>query len=799
MLRDLRHAWRATVQRPLLSATIVLSLGVGIGVNTTVFSFVQARILRPLPGVAQPTSLSLVEPRTETGGYPGASWPEYRDLRERLRAFSDVVAFRIQALTVGEAEAAERMSGLLVSGNYFTALGVRAAVGRVIDEHDARRPGGEPVVVLSYEYWRDRLARDTGAVGRSLRVNGRDLTIVGVAPDAFKGTVIGMRFDMWVPATLAPVLLDGSRELDVRAVRGYQLAGRLAPTATTAQAQTELDVAMRELAALHPDANKGLGGELLPFWESPRGPQRMLARALALMQGLMVVLLLAVCGNAATLLLSRAGERRHEVAVRLALGANPGRVARLLLIEHALLALLAGGVGTALAIWLTPLMSAIPLTTGFPVRMQAGVDADGLLFSAGLAIVSAVVFGLAPAWHLSRSDPQRALRLGMRSTTGEWLRYAILGAQVALALVVLVAAGAFLRGLWQARAIDPGFSGSAVLLARYDLTSRSVTPSASRQFAARALAGLTAQPGVQAAAIAQQVPLDIHGLPLVSFTVEGRPRSDVPDRAINNVVTPGYFATIGVPLLAGDDFVPLDDSAAPRQAIVNDAFVSRYLPARDAVGRRLEVGGRAYVIVGVVRTIVSEAFGEPPTPCIYFSYRDRPAPVGQLHVRAVADPRPLAPGLRALVGEIDRSVALYDLRTLDEHVNVNLALRRIPARLFMGLGPLLLALAGIGIYAVVAGTVMRRAPEIGVRLALGATPGRVVSEVMGDTMWRVVVGAAAGWAVAAGLYMRLRASSPDPVIFAAAPVLLLLVALAASWWPARRAARIDPVAALRVQ
>jgi predicted permease len=786
---------------PLQASVVVLSLGVGIGVNTTVFSFMQSRVLRPLPGVSEPTAVRLVEPTGDAGAFPGASWPEYRDLAARLRAFDDLFAFRIQALTVGTASQAERTSGLLVSGNYFEVLGLRPAAGRLIAPDDARRPGGEPVVVLSYEYWKQRFAGAPAAVGQTLRVNDRELTIVGVTPEAFKGTVIGMRFDLWVPATLAPALMDGSRELEERNIRGYQIAGRLAPGAAVAQAQTELDVAMRELAAAYPETNRGIAGAVLPFWESPRGPQRMLVRALAILQGLMVILWLAVCGNTATLLLARASSRYQEVGVRLAMGANPLRVMRLLLTENLLLALLGAGLGGALAIWLTPFLAAIPLTTGFPVRMDASVDAQGLVVATLMGVVSAIVFGLAPALHLARVDPQRVLGAGVRATGGSWVRHVVMSAQVGLALVVLIAAGLFFRSVWETRDVDPGFAREGVLVARYDLTGRTVAPSVSREFARRALDAMRSIPGVEAAAIAQQVPLDIHGLPFVSFTLEGRARTDgAPDRAINNVVSPGYFQTLGIPLVAGRDFAAIGDPAAPRQAIVNQAFVARYLPDGEPLERRIEVTGRSYVIVGVVETTVSEAFGEPPKPCIYFSYRDRPAPVGQFHLKTRAgDERQRAAALRQVVGAIDPSLPVYDIRTLAEHVDTNLGLRKIPARLFMVLGPLLLALAAVGIYAVVACTVAGRTREIGVRLAMGATADRVVSGIVFETMRSVGAGALVGWVAACAAYASLMQRPIDLPIFATVPIVLLAVAVLASWLPARQATRIDPVAALRTQ
>ena len=798
-VRDVRHAARAIRRMPVLACVVIVSLGAGIAANTVVFSFIQNRVLRPLPGVEEAGRFHLIEPRAETGSYPGASWLEYRDLQDRLAAFDDVFAFRIQALTIGQGIDVERASGLLVSGNYFSTLRMRPAIGRLLSDEDTARPGGEPVAVLSHDYWQTRFAGAPDVIGKTIRVNAHTLTVVGVTPPEFEGTVIGMRFDLWVPATMAPLLLNGSRELEERSVRGYQLAGRLSSSASFAQASEQLDAAMSELARVYPETNQGLAGDVLPFWESPRGPQRMLVRALAVLQGIMLVLLLAVCGNTATLLLARVGDRQHEVGVRLAIGAAPARVVRLFLIESLLLASIGLSLGVVVAVWGTTAVSAIPLSSGFPVRTSASVDIGSVAFALGLALFSALAFGAAPAFQLARVDPLRALHHGTRATSRAWLRRTMMATQVALALMVLIAAGLFFRNLRETRDIDPGFAREGVLLGRYDLTAQSVAASSSREFARRVLGSMRALPGVQAAAVAQQVPLDIHGLPLVSFRLEGRARTDgALDRALSNVVTPGYFRTMGIPLVTGADFVELDDRVADRQVIVNEAFVTRFLADAAPIGRTMLIGARRHVITAVVRNSVLEAFGEPATPCIYFSYRDRPAPVGQLHVRTQAGAEAvMSAALRRVVADIDPSLPVYDIRTLSDHIENNLGLRKIPARMFMFIGPLLLVMAATGIYAVVAYAVSQRRAEIGVRLALGATVGGVVVDMITDHMRVVLAGAGIGWVLAYAAYVQIVQEPLDLVVFSVVPVLLVMIGAAATWVPARRVSGVDPVIALR--
>jgi len=795
---DLRHAWRAIRRAPILAAVVVASLGIGIGVNTTVFSWVQAVVLRPLPGVEDAGRYHLVEPLSEAGTHPGASWLEYLDLRVRLAALPELIAFRMTPFTIGAADHAERTYGLLVSGNYFRGLGLRPALGRFPREDEVARAGAAPVVVVSHGYWETRLARDTGVIGKTLRVNERPLTIIGVAPSGFQGTVLGLDFDLWVPATMAPVLLGASRELEDRGVRGYNLMARLAPAATLARAQGEADAAMRELAVRYPEANAGMRAEVRPFWRAPRGPQLMLARALLVLQGVMILLLLAVCGNTANLLLARASARHREVGVRLALGASPWRVTSLLLTESLTLALGGAIVGTALAVWGTHALRAVPMISAFPIRFQTSVNGAGLVFALALGLGCGLIFGLIPALQLARVDPLAALRTGVHGAGRSRTRNALMGAQVALALIVLTAAALFLRSFRETRSTDPGFRRDGVLLAAYDLSAQNPDGDRSRTFAADLLARLTALPNVDGAAIATSVPLDIHGLPVRSFTLEGRARSDArPDQALSNIVTPGYFKTLGIPFRSGGDFASLGDASAPPQVIVNDAFAQRYLRNEEAIGRRLTSRGKTYTIVGVVKTTLYDSFGERPTPAIYFSYRDRPAATGEIHVHASGGTESLAADIRRAVRELDPTLVVYDVRTLDEHIEKNLFLRRIPARMFAVLGPLLLLLAAIGIYAVVSYSVSRRTVEIGVRHALGATSTRVVLDIVSDTMETIFYGAAIGWILA--LLVEIHAAGGViylPIVLGV-PALLFAVAAVACWIPARRAAHGDPAAALR--
>jgi predicted permease len=788
---------------PLVATVVVLSLGVGIGVNTVVFSWIQTFVFKPLPGVSRGGSFHLVEARAEAGSFAGISWPEYRDLRTSLRSFEGLIASRMMPLNLGAAPRTERTYALMVSGNYFTALGMTPALGRFLREDEVSRPGGEPVVVVSHDFWQTRLAGDASALGRTIRVNNLDLTVIGVTPDGFQGTILGLQFDLWVPATLAPVLLAGSQELEQRNIRGYQVMGLLRDGVSREQADAEVQALMRQLAQTYPDSNATMQGVVLPYWRAPRGPQGMFLQALLVLQGLMLLLLLAVCGNTANLLLARAMSRQREVGVRLAVGASPWRVVRLLVAENVMLALAGAGVGAVLAMWGTQALRAVPFASlGLPIRFQTSIDAIGLAVAVALAFGCALVFGLPPALQLARVDPHRTLGSSQRSAPRRALRNWLMATQVALALAVLLVAGLFLRSFRETRDLDPGFRREGVLLAAYDLSGRGFESDYERDFATRLLAGLRAIRGVESAAIASSVPLDIHGLPLAAFTLEGRARTDgAPDRALRNIVTPGYFATMGIPILAGSDFAELTDQAAPPQAVVNDEFARRYVQDGQVVGRRIQAGTRTYVVVGVVRNSMSESFGELPIPVIYYSYRDRPQFAGEMHIRTREGAESLlTTEVRRVVQELDASLPVYNVRTLSDHVETNLFLRRIPARMFVVLGPLLLLLAAIGIYAVVAYTVARRTSEIGVRIALGATVQRVVSQMMRESMRLIVAGAALGWLPVYGVYIHLVRPAPFSwPIFVGIPMMLLAVAALACWIPARRAARVDPLAALRAE
>ena len=800
LLGDLRNAARSISRMPALAAVIIVSLAIGIGVNTTIFSWIQLILFEPMPAVSGAANFLLVEPRTETGGYAGASWLEYRDLQTQVPALQDIVASQMVPFNVGERGRTERTHGQLVSGNYFPALGLKPAMGRFIRPEEAERPGTEPVVVISYDYWQTRFRGVPEAVGQKLRVDDRDLIVIGVAPKDFQGTMVPLKFELWAPATMAPALLGGTRDLEDRTIRSFSLIGMLKPGATPQEAQVEFSAAMAQLTRDYPEASAGIGGEILTFWKAPRGPQRLLVSGLAILQGVMLLLLLAVCGNTANLMLARGSTRQREMAVRVALGAGRWRIVSLVLSENMLLAFMGAGLGAALAVWGTTALRIAPMIGAFPILFPTRVDAFTLAFAMLLGVGCGLIFSAPPAVHLARLDPQEGLRSNSNTSPRSRARKVLMGVEVGLAMVVLIAAALFLESFRSARQTDPRFRAEGVLLAAYDLSGRNPNEPFDREFAARLLERLRTLPDVEAAAIATNVPVDLHGIPRRAFTVQGRVRTEAgQDRAISNTVTPGYFKVMGIPLLEGTDFADMRDKAAPAQAIVNEEFIQRYLNGADAIGRTMQTRGGTFTIIGVARNSVYDAFGEPAQPAVYLSYRDRPSDQGELHLRTRSgNETALTAEARAVLRDLDPMLPLYDVRTFSQHIERNLYLRRIPARMFAVLGPLLLGLAAVGIYAVVSYAVARRTREIGVRLTFGATSRRVVLQIIRENLGVITCGAAIGWILA--LVIAVRAMTKGAVnlpVFIGVPAILLAVATLACWIPARRASQIDPMAALR--
>lgn len=797
IFRDIRFSVRMMARMPLLTAVIVVSLGIGIGANTAIFSGFEELILDPIPGVDGSSRYLLIEPVTASGDYAGgASFPEYVDMREALASFRDLAAFRMVQVNVAGPGRTERIFAVLVSENYFSTLELSPSAGRLDFPADA---SGDAGVVISHSYGEREFGEATAAVGRIIEVNGRSVPIAGVTPKDFRGTVSGLAFDLWIPSALSGAIFPDSDETRNRSARGYSVVGRLDEGIPRGRAQEDLDRLMARLSSDFPSSNDGHTARILSFWRAPRGGGQFVLPGMALLQAVMIALLLAVCGNTANLLLGRAMSREREMGIRMANGAGRWHILRLLMVESLLFGIVGAAIGALLASGAAHALSNVRFSTLLPVRFDPAVDGLGLLFSAGLGVASALVFGMVPALHLAREGT-----LGIRTRSRREphrARRALITAEAALAVSVLMAAGLFLDSFRQTLDTDPGFEPAGMLLASYDVSGsdfgQTLAPESGRNllgsFTARLLEGLKSLPEVEAVGIAAFVPLDIHGLPMTRVRVEGYAPADPDgDLALTNVVTPGYFEAMGIPLVDGRDFSPLEDTTSPLEVIVNEEFARRFLSSNPAPGQIVVSGEERLRVVGVSGDSVYRSFSEPVMPFVYYSYRDRMRRAGQIHVRT----RPgteslLAPRVEQVVRGLDPTLPLFDVRTMIEHVETNQFLRRIPAQMFVVLGPLLLLLAAIGIYSVVAYSVSGRRSDIAVRLALGAKPDSLTRGIVAECFSAVGVGMAVGWMVVVVIYDHLSGGTYEPAVFVGVPATMAAVSIAAAWIPARKAMRVE--------
>lgn len=797
----LRSAFRQLARAPFLGSVIILSLAVGIGANTVVFSWLKQALLEPVPGVAG--NVMTLEVRDDTGGYTSTSWLLYRDLLELTPSLAQIAAHRARNLSLGEADSGARVYGEFVSANFFATLGVAPALGRFFRPEEGAAAGGSPVVVISHALWQRQFRGAADVLGQTLKLNGRPLTVIGVTPPEFLGGFNNLAFDVWVPATMGPELQPASVELTNRNARAYVMLARLKPDHDEARVRAELDRAAKKFNTLYPDATDDLSYHLLPLWRSPRSGQATVL-ALATLQILSSLLLVVVCANTANLLLARASTRQREIGVRLALGAGPQRILGQLLGESLLLALLGAGGGLLLALWGVDAIRQIPLPAGLPLLLEIKLDFGSLAFAVALALGCGVLFGLAPALSLARRDVLGALRGGRGLAGGRSrMRDLLVGTEVAVALVVLVVAGLFLKSFHRARTFPTGYAANEVLLVNVDLAGRGYNGASARVFLANLFRELEPTPGFVGASAAQAVPLDIRGIPRGNISVAGRPAGEPVEQIFYYQATPGYFRTMGVDFVAGEDLSPLERTDLPADAVINEEMARRCWPGVSPLGRRFEVNNEWFVVKGVVRTAKYATLSESPQPAAWLTWRRQFVFAPTIHLRSRGlDAASQLAVVRAAVRKLDPEVPLLDPRTLAQHFDNHLMVQRVPARLLGVLGPLALALAAIGLYAVIAYSLAQRTREIGLRMALGSTPESAVRLFLWQGLRVVLAGALVGWVLAllAGHLLRgalVGVPFGDPLIYGGVPALLLGIATLACWLPARRAAKVDPMVALR--
>ncbi|HEY7113894.1 MAG TPA: ABC transporter permease [Thermoanaerobaculia bacterium] len=812
---DLRYAVRTLWRSRGFTAVAVATLALGIGANTALFGWIRALLLDPLPGVPHANEIVAVETRTPAGTRIDSSWADYSDLAREARSFSGLVAFQQRHVTLQEGERARRLYALFVSGNYFDVLGVRPELGRTFLPDEGRVPGGAPVAVIGYGFWRQHFRADPKVVGRAVRINDQPLTVVGVLPRDFKGTINGLNFEVYVPVAAAGRIggeVGGSRALleGNRTTRWLAMMGRLAPGSNLRRAQAELATAGARLAAAYADSNRGIGFVAEPIDAATYGASSRFGTVIVALFAAVGLALLVACANVASLLLVRATARRGEIALRVALGATRARLMRQLVTESLVLSFAGGAVGLLLVPQVNALIAGIfPAGIPLPLDLDPPFDAVLFAFAFGLSALTGLIFGIAPALHASRPEIRAALNEASAGagagTSGprQRLRRVLVAAQLALAVILLAVTGLFLASLRNAAKIDPGFDASGVLLVGFDFPA-SLDRAAAVPFY-RSLRDRVARiPGVVAASYGNHPPLWIEGGDWEEIGVDGYTPGPDENMKIDVTLTwPGYFALMRIPLDRGRDFDEHDDANSAPVAIVNEAFAGRYLKGRSAVGAKLRIGGDETVVIGLVRTAKYRTLTEAPRPFVYLPQLQILPSGTALHVRTAPGmaTAPLLARIRSEVAALDPRVATLGVRLSDATKTAVLP-QSLGARFLGALGALVLAISAIGVYGVAAYSVSRRRREIGIRVALGARPAEVRRMFVREGMRLTAAGLVAGLAGAAaltrflgGLLIDVRPG--DPAVFAGAAFLLGGAALLASWLPARRAATLDPAEALR--
>lgn len=810
LIADLRYSVRSLLKNPGLTLAAVLSLGLGIGANTTIFTWVQAVLFRPVPIAADPGSLRIAAMENRDGQSRSWSYPNYQDFRDRVRLV-DVVAQDDRTLSIAVDGTADRAWGGLVSGNYFDVMGVTPAAGRLFTAQDDVTPGGHPVMVISYAYWQQRFAGDPGVVGKHVTVNNTPMTIIGVAPEYFIGSFLGVASAAWVPMAMQREVMGGDR-MTQRGNSWMQMIVRLKPGVSQAQAQAEAASVMGQLEQEFKQVNDGRRVRIVPTWQAPFGAPTALSPILAVLSVLVALVLVIACANVANLLLSKAVSRRREVAVRLSLGASRWRLVRQLMTESLLLAMVAGAAGVVMAYWTMGVIMRFVPPVDMPIDLGLRMDVTTLLFALAVSVATGVVFGLAPAIQASGSQTMQALKEEGRSgssgrATGR-LRGALVVAQVAVCLVLLVGATLFLRSFIAAQTLSPGFDASHVVTASMDMFPSGYTGDRNHDFQRRALEAIRAVPGVRSAAFGSRLPLGFGGNNSTSVTIDGyQPRENEEVVISYSTVSPRYFETMAIPMRQGREYADADTATSPRVIVINEAMARRYWPTGSALGGQVRLGPNAYEVVGIAADAKYSTINERPLPQLFLPMSRSDVSTLRLFVRTEGDPAPLVAAVRNVIRGIDPNLPLFDARTLNEHMQVAVFAQRMAANLLGAMGVLALLLAAIGLYGVMAYAVSQRTQELGIRLALGASPGSLLGMIIGQGMRLTVAGLVIGLVLASAAFGSIGAvrsllpgiSPLDPLTFVAVPIALGLIALLASWIPGRRAGKVDPLVALRCE
>lgn len=813
MIQDLRYGLRMLGKNPAFTAVAVLTLAVGIGASTTVFSWIDAVLLRPLPGVEKPNELVAFENFAPDGTFLTTSYPDYRDYRDNLHTLAGLAASQIEPLSIGSEDDARQVWGEMVTGNYFAVLGVKPALGRVFspDEY-GYKPNGFPIAVISWRLWQSYFNADPSIIGKPIRVNQHELTIVGVAPSDFRGSISGLAFDVWIPFMMHPELQGvGEWMMRDRGTRQLICVARLNPGVTMRQANDEIAALAQRMAKANVPEDVGVSAAVLPLWQGHEGAQSLLLKPLEILMAVCVVVLLIVCANAANLLLARFTARQKEFSVRLALGAGRFRLARQVLTESLVLAAAGAAGGIALTAWMGGALQYMFPPSHFPVALDVHVNARMLLFTVLACVAAALISGVVPAVQVAHTDLNENLKEGGRSGSGgaksHRLRGLLAVAELSLAMVALVSAGLLVRSFQAARTINPEFDPDHVVMSRFFISTSGYALDQRKQFCERLAQNLQAVPSVTDVAYSDVEPLGILSGWWEPIEVEGYVPSPGENMKIyRSVVSPGYFNLMRIPLLEGRDFTDQDDVKTLPVMIVNQTFVKRYFGGTEAIGRKVHGWGEWFTVIGVVKDSKYINLTESRLPYFYVPFRQiYRADMGlAFYIRTKTGPSEAIATMRREVRAIDPNVNVVDAMPLALHIIDTLYPEKVAANLLSTLGGLALLLSAVGLYSVMAYAVSQRTHEIGIRMALGARKSHVLKMVVEQGLWLAIVGTGIGivGALASDKFLSsfLYGVKPtDPLTFVAVTLLLTAVMLLACYIPARRAAKVDPVVALRYE
>jgi putative ABC transport system permease protein len=802
MFQDLRFGVRMLLKKPGFTLVAVFTLALGIGANTAIFSVVNAVLLRPLPYEHSERLVKVLSVNTQTGSRDGSlSFPNYVDFRAQNSLFEALAAYQENTAALTGDGAPERITGLASSPDLFKVLGAQAAIGRALIAEDERV--NPAVVVLSYDFWQRRFGADDNIVGKSIILNGKQKTIVGVMPADFRFPFVNSSLEYF-----APLNPKGGMESQ-RGASTFRVIGRLKPGITLAQAEAEMQAIAAHLEQQYPNENGGQSAALVSAHEDLVGDLRL---TLLVLLGAVGFVLLIACANVANLQLARASGRGREMAIREALGASRWRVVRQLLTESLLLAFLGGALGLGLAVWILDLISAF-VPADLPRMREFNLDAKVLTFTFITSVLTSLIFGLAPALHAAKVNVNEGLKEGGRGASEgrarHRLRNLLIVAEVALSLVLLAGAGLLIRSFILLRATNPGFNAQPVLTGSITLPSAAYPEDEQQaRFYQQVVERAEQLPGVEAAGAILPLPYSENALN-ISFTIEGQPKPAPGTEPVGGarIITPDYPRAMGIPLISGRFFTEHDTANAPKVILINQTLQRRYFPDEDPVGKRLHLGLNSIdgEIVGVIGDVRDRHLDQEADPEYYVPYQQVPVNTMSLVVRTQAgEPMNLAPSLRAVVAESDKELPLYRVRPMANLVANSIARQRFSLTLLATFAGLALALAGAGIYAVMSFLVAQRSHEIGIRMALGASRRAVFKLIIGQGMGVVAVGLLIGLCGALALtrwieMLLFEVRATDPLTYIVIASLLAGVALLACFIPARRATKTDPMIALRYE